>query len=599
MNQTLEAVSVSDLLVHADFQPRSGLSQNALDAMREAGREAGNEAGFSIQLYDPIHVWETDGRLYVLAGHHRVALARAAGVEGLSAFVHRGIERAEAVTIAQRSNLSSRPMTPLEEARVYRAALDSGLTPAAIARRFGARSETAVIGRLNLTYLDAEVADRLERGFLPASYATIIGNAAKQGASAEFQRHFAARAATRNRLQPDLFQSLVMVSLARTRGGRPTQSGFDLDGGNADLVAVRDLDESTVEAASLRTGWTKVQTALRSQIRRFDRIGREPPSWLGDVLGLVDDAMSGSDYEVRQLTGEDTVAPDTQTGVEHRPRSRPYLKWVGSKQREAPRLLPFARAALGDEGVFYEPFCGSAAMTLALAPKRAVLCDAELGLITTHNVVRELPFEVSAALRGLSGPCTSDQYHERRRRLNELLADGEQSVEAAALFIFVNKAGFNGLWRVNSKGQCNVPPGSKIGTGTAISLPTESELVSVSQVLKRADIVRCPWQELTIEPGPGDVVFVDPPYLNTFTGYSNTAVPSLESLHGRMSEWARSGAKIMFTYDDSAPENRAALEGLFAGDGWRLLSIDRHSSVSCERSTRSTMRQVLITNIGE
>ena len=76
MNQTLEAVSVSDLLVHADFQPRSGLSQNALDAMREAGREAGNEAGFSIQLYDPIHVWETDGRLYVLAGHHRVALAR-------------------------------------------------------------------------------------------------------------------------------------------------------------------------------------------------------------------------------------------------------------------------------------------------------------------------------------------------------------------------------------------------------------------------------------------------------------------------------------------------------------------------------------------
>src|SRR5215813_11285242 len=133
-------------------------------------------------------------------------------------------------------------------------------------------------------------------------------------------------------------------------------------------------------------------------------------------------------------------------------RLRPPLKWAGGKRWLVPHLLPYWNAYSGYRLV--EPFCGGLAVTLGLRPEQALLNDLNAHLIHFYSWLK----------RGLkiSVPMENEEemFYSHRRRFNSLLRGGhEAESEAAALFYYLNRTGFNGLCRFNKSGGFNVPFG--------------------------------------------------------------------------------------------------------------------------------------------
>ena len=131
---------------------------------------------------------------------------------------------------------------------------------------------------------------------------------------------------------------------------------------------------------------------------------------------------------------------------------RPPLKWAGGKRWQVPHLRPIWAAHAHRRLV--EPFCGGLAVALGLAPDRALLNDLNPHLIAFYTWLQ----------RGLRVdlPMRNDEglFYQHRDRFNRLLASGKGgNREAAALFYYLNRTGFNGLCRFNRTGEFNVPFG--------------------------------------------------------------------------------------------------------------------------------------------
>lgn len=208
----------------------------------------------------------------------------------------------------------------------------------------------------------------------------------------------------------------------------------------------------------------------------------------------------------------------------------PFLKWAGGKARVAGRIL----ARLPDRiGTYYEPFLGGGAIFLELARagrlSKAVLSDWNPDLINCWQMVRE-------DVDGLVKELRKKKYkYEKESYLKIRAADPAtlSHVESAARFVYLNKTCFNGLYRVNGKGEFNVP----FGRYDDPLICDETNLRAVSDVLKEVD-VRCQdFEEVVESAQPGDAVYLDPPYLpvsdtSKFTSYTESGF-SLED-HERL-----------------------------------------------------------------
>jgi DNA adenine methylase len=198
---------------------------------------------------------------------------------------------------------------------------------------------------------------------------------------------------------------------------------------------------------------------------------------------------------------------------------KPILKWAGGKARLAEQIS----SALGPscEGTYFEPFVGSAAVFLHLAQhgkiRRAVLSDANDKLCAVHLAVRDEVEDLLDALRDLPGDDWRERYYEVREAYNRGPFTG---VVHAARFLWLNRAGYNGLYRENRRGEFNVP----CGRYAALRLPDPEHFREVSRLLRKAEIRTAPFAEVLAEAGDGDRVYCDPPYVPLtetacFTGY--------------------------------------------------------------------------------
>lgn len=193
----------------------------------------------------------------------------------------------------------------------------------------------------------------------------------------------------------------------------------------------------------------------------------------------------------------------------------PFLKWAGGKRAVLahlrPRLLPV-------QGRYHEPFLGGGAVFLALASEGAIragatLSDANPRLIATWRAVRDRP---EALLQRLAAHA---EAHGREHFLaqRERDIDAEDEVEQAAWMIYLNKSGFNGLYRVNRTGRFNVP----FGRCQKPAFVQPGRIRAVSRLLQGVELL-CQDFEATLESvGPHDTVYLDPPYLpNRPTGFT-------------------------------------------------------------------------------
>lgn len=184
---------------------------------------------------------------------------------------------------------------------------------------------------------------------------------------------------------------------------------------------------------------------------------------------------------------------------------KPFLKYVGGKTK----LLPELRSRLPKTWKrYFEPFVGGGALFFDLEPKQAVLGDVNEALIATYRTVAIDPDGVIEQLACYKQAHSNDVnfYYAKRSAWND--GNWLSVADRAALFIYLNKTCFNGLWRVNQIGHFNVPRGDYKNPG----IYDEVALRAASAVLRCADLRVARFQDTVVEAEPGDLAYFDPPY---------------------------------------------------------------------------------------
>lgn len=214
---------------------------------------------------------------------------------------------------------------------------------------------------------------------------------------------------------------------------------------------------------------------------------------------------------------------DGESAAEPTPQAKPFLRWVGGKRALVPSLLEWVPE---DFRVYHEPFLGSAALFFTLthwhSRLRAILSDANTRLTRTFNAIQQdvdavlPPLRIYAEMYEKHG--SAFYLHARDSIDPDLLSDPEM----AAWFIFTNKTGFNGIYRVNSSGKYNVPPGRFASPPVVCDEPV---LRACSAALAGALIVNSDFRAVEQRAQPGDLVYFDSPYIATsptadFTTYT-------------------------------------------------------------------------------
>lgn len=200
----------------------------------------------------------------------------------------------------------------------------------------------------------------------------------------------------------------------------------------------------------------------------------------------------------------------------------PVVKWAGGKRSLLDRLLALAPPHFG---AYFEPFLGGASFFLAISSivpiDRAILSDANCDLIHVYDAIRNDYQAVMSALDTLQPEALNEAFYYNIRDNAPL---GMSPAELAARFIYLNKTCYNGLYRVNRKGQFNVPFGRY---HTPPNLYNRDNLTRVASLLSRAELYCGDFTTILSEAKSGDFVYLDPPYvpLNvtaSFTRYTKS-----------------------------------------------------------------------------
>lgn len=187
---------------------------------------------------------------------------------------------------------------------------------------------------------------------------------------------------------------------------------------------------------------------------------------------------------------------------------RPPLKWAGGKRWLVPHLKPLI--AQYEKSRLVEPFCGGLAVTLGVLPEQALLNDINAHAINFYQWLQK-GFNPRLDMRN-----EEKVYYACRERFNELIAAGKENTrEAAELFYYLNRTGYNGLCRFNSKGGFNVPYGRYKTLNYQLYT---RDFGSYKQIFSAWNFVRGDFEKLELS--KTDLIYADPPYDVEFTQYS-------------------------------------------------------------------------------
>ncbi len=281
----------------------------------------------------------------------------------------------------------------------------------------------------------------------------------------------------------------------------------------------------------------------------------------------------------------------------------PLVKWVGGKrQLQVPILKKIEEVFDDEKSQYFEPFFGGGAILFALEPKVAFVSDINAGLVNLYNQVKHSPNQVKIELKKFESDYNQLQpdgqlaYFLRVRsvfnqRTNEVFAN-RQGTLGAATFIFLNKAGFNGMYRENAAGEFNIPFGKR----DSISLFDDTNVDSVSRMFQRVDIREQPFSDTVQNALPGDLVYFDPPYApltktSSFEGYnsSNLGGFNQEELRNSVNELTEKGVFCLVSNSSAQ-----IIEDLYQGYNMEPLQASR--AISASAQGRKSVKEYLIDN---
>jgi DNA adenine methylase len=298
-----------------------------------------------------------------------------------------------------------------------------------------------------------------------------------------------------------------------------------------------------------------------------------------------------------------------ESPVSTRNSGRPLLKWAGGKRQLLPALRPFFPRHYRR---YIEPFFGSGAVFFdlyssgALAGRRAWLVDDNADLIGCYRMLADRTDEVLGALHRLAAGHHAggdDFYYEvRDGQFNPARAAGTPyTPELAAMLIYLNRTGFNGLFRVNRRGEFNVP----VGRYANPSICDEPHLRAVAGALRSSTITlqHGSFDLALAEAGSGDFVYCDPPYAPMsktacFANYTAGGFTPADQLRLRQAlvGAARRGASIVLS-NSAAPE----IEELYATREasrahLRIERVKARRAINSRADARGEIDELVITN---
>ena len=279
------------------------------------------------------------------------------------------------------------------------------------------------------------------------------------------------------------------------------------------------------------------------------------------------------------------------------------VKWVGGKrQLQVPILKKIEEVFDDEKSQYFEPFLGGGAILFALQPQVAFVSDINAGLVNLYSQVKHSPNQVKIELKKFESDYNQLQPDEQlayflrvrsvfNQKTNEVFAN-RQGTLGAATFIFLNKAGFNGMYRENAAGEFNIPFGKRV----SISLFDETNVESVSRMLERVDIREQPYSDTVQNALPGDLVYFDPPYApltktSSFEGYnsSNLGGFNQEELRNIVNELTEK--RVFCLVSNSSAQ---IIEELY--QGYRMEPLQASRAISASAQGRKSVKEYLIDN---
>ena len=295
-----------------------------------------------------------------------------------------------------------------------------------------------------------------------------------------------------------------------------------------------------------------------------------------------------------------------------RQQAKPFLKWAGGKSQILAAIRTKYPAGLGVRTNKYaEPFVGGGAVLFDVLNHYSLdavyISDINQELITTYRTIRDSADELIKTLRQLEQAYHSADtehrktlYYNTRNNFNDIKKSGERSLEIAALLIFLNRTCFNGLYRVNAKGEFNVPQGSY----KKPCICDESNLRAVSRALQNIEIVCGDYSLSERFIDDRTFAYFDPPYrplsiTANFTSYAQDGFSDIEQvkLAEFIDKMSERGARIVASNSDPKNTNETDdfFDNIYAKHS--ISRIEASRAINSVAVGRGKVRELLIASV--
>ena len=269
----------------------------------------------------------------------------------------------------------------------------------------------------------------------------------------------------------------------------------------------------------------------------------------------------------------------------------PFVKWAGGKRQ----LLSQIQERMPENyNHYFEPFVGGGAVFFLTQPSKALINDINKALINTYQRICDSPKEFLSEVNKIDSERWEDgkqYYYTIREHYNDKLMKSEYDVELAALFVFLNKHCFNGLYRVNGKGLFNVP----YNNSRRVSVNGDS-IIEISKYLQGITIIDGDFEDACRDARKGDFVFLDSPYapLNptSFESYTKEGfdIESHKRLAKLYDELTTRGCYCMLTN-----HNTDLINELYGNKGYKIDVVSVRRMINSDASNR-VGEEVIICN---
>lgn len=268
----------------------------------------------------------------------------------------------------------------------------------------------------------------------------------------------------------------------------------------------------------------------------------------------------------------------------------PIVKWAGGKRQLLPYLMNYLPPKFNG---YYEPFAGGLALLTELYNKgmlyKGVISDTNKDLINLYRLIKREPESLAYEVERLGQENTTEFYYNSRIEFNKTAAF---TARKGALFLYLNRYGFNGVWRVNSKEEFNVPFGRHINP----HMQPIWKIIVLNKMFKKVEILDKSYEEATLGAKKGDFVYYDPPYLPNpvsvgFTDYTSQGFTLQDqvNLSENFKKLDKKGVFIMLSNSDVSK-----IRDLY--DGFNFHPVTANRMVNSDPRNRKGFKEVIITN---